>query len=144
MIKLITADPQRSATWTTLLSRARGLFRGIKRPLRNFAHAVSNHYQPERHYMRGPGPKWREKHAHAGSDYVSPVRQNVPPWRCTVLTAFVFVALNASSHDRAVAAAVQISRSNDIVVRDDARASKHPAKGANAPFVLHPPQKRDE
>ncbi len=24
-----------------------------------------NHYQPERHYMRGPGPKWREKHAAA-------------------------------------------------------------------------------
>jgi hypothetical protein len=21
------------------------------------------HYQPELHYMRGPGPKWREKHA---------------------------------------------------------------------------------
>jgi hypothetical protein len=21
-------------------------------------------YRPERHYMRGPGPKWREKHAH--------------------------------------------------------------------------------
>jgi len=21
-------------------------------------------YHPERHYMRGPGPKWREKHAH--------------------------------------------------------------------------------
>ena len=20
-------------------------------------------YHPERHYMRGPGPKWREKHA---------------------------------------------------------------------------------
>ena len=20
-------------------------------------------YRPERHYMRGPGPKWREKHA---------------------------------------------------------------------------------
>ena len=20
-------------------------------------------YQPERHYMRGPGPKWRAKHA---------------------------------------------------------------------------------
>jgi hypothetical protein len=20
-------------------------------------------YQPELHYMRGPGPKWREKHA---------------------------------------------------------------------------------
>jgi hypothetical protein len=24
-------------------------------------------YRPEKHYMRGPGPKWREKHAHAGS-----------------------------------------------------------------------------
>ena len=22
-------------------------------------------YHPEAHYMRGPGPKWREKHAHA-------------------------------------------------------------------------------
>jgi hypothetical protein len=21
-------------------------------------------YQPEKYYMRGPGPKWREKHAH--------------------------------------------------------------------------------
>jgi hypothetical protein len=23
-------------------------------------------YSPERHYMRGPGPKWREKHAMRG------------------------------------------------------------------------------
>jgi hypothetical protein len=23
-------------------------------------------YDPERHYMRGPGPKWREKHAMQG------------------------------------------------------------------------------
>jgi hypothetical protein len=22
----------------------------------------SEHYRPELHYMRGPGPKWREKH----------------------------------------------------------------------------------
>jgi hypothetical protein len=35
-----------------------------------FAHAVeflaiapANSYRPEAHYMRGPGPKWREKHA---------------------------------------------------------------------------------
>ncbi len=28
-------------------------------------------YHPERHYMRGPGPKWREKHSsrHASSVY---------------------------------------------------------------------------
>ena len=25
--------------------------------------AVFVSYRPERHYMRGPGPKWREKHA---------------------------------------------------------------------------------
>jgi hypothetical protein len=24
-------------------------------------------YRPELHYMRGPGPKWREKHARLGS-----------------------------------------------------------------------------
>jgi hypothetical protein len=24
-------------------------------------------YHPELHYMRGPGPKWHEKHAHAAS-----------------------------------------------------------------------------
>ena len=23
-------------------------------------------YRPERHYMRGPGPKWRAKHARSG------------------------------------------------------------------------------
>jgi len=23
-------------------------------------------YRPERHYMRGPGPKWRAKHRHFG------------------------------------------------------------------------------
>jgi len=28
-------------------------------------------YNPERHYMRGPGPKWREKHARPGE---SPMR----------------------------------------------------------------------
>src|SRR5262249_35395503 len=24
---------------------------------------ICDPYRPERHYMRGPGPKWREKHA---------------------------------------------------------------------------------
>jgi hypothetical protein len=27
--------------------------------------ALSDPYHPERYYMRGPGPKWREKHASA-------------------------------------------------------------------------------
>jgi hypothetical protein len=24
--------------------------------------ALRRRYRPERHYMRGPGPKWRERH----------------------------------------------------------------------------------
>ena len=29
---------------------------------------IFNPYRPELHYMRGPGPKWREKHTQARSD----------------------------------------------------------------------------
>jgi hypothetical protein len=29
-------------------------------------------YRPERHYMRGPGPKWLEKHG-GGIDRINPV-----------------------------------------------------------------------
>jgi hypothetical protein len=38
---------------------------------------LSDHYRPERHYMRGPGPKWAEKH-HAvlsGSDALPSMRK---------------------------------------------------------------------
>jgi hypothetical protein len=28
---------------------------------------ICDPYRPELHYMRGPGPKWREKYAHSGS-----------------------------------------------------------------------------
>ena len=27
--------------------------------------SLVDHYRPEQHYMRGPGPKWRAKHAPA-------------------------------------------------------------------------------
>ena len=30
----------------------------VRRAFSGFFHP----YRPERHYMRGPGPKWREKH----------------------------------------------------------------------------------
>ena len=33
-----------------------------------------DHYRPELHYMRGPGPKWREKHGEAPT----PVMQRRP------------------------------------------------------------------
>jgi hypothetical protein len=35
---------------------------------RRFNNWILDSYRPELHYMRGPGPKWREKHAHVGSD----------------------------------------------------------------------------
>jgi hypothetical protein len=34
------------------------IWRALKREL-------ADPYRPELHYMRGPGPKWREKHANA-------------------------------------------------------------------------------
>ena len=37
----------------------RGAFIAVWRTL---AHELSDRYRPELHYMRGPGPKWREKH----------------------------------------------------------------------------------
>lgn len=30
--------------------------------LRGLTTAILDPYRPELHYMRGPGPKWREKH----------------------------------------------------------------------------------
>ena len=29
--------------------------------------SLVDHYRPELHYMRGPGPKWRAKHAPAAT-----------------------------------------------------------------------------
>ena len=45
------------------------LFRRLDRIVTGWHRLVErtcDSYRPERHYMRGPGPKWRAKH-HAGS-----------------------------------------------------------------------------
>jgi len=34
--------------------------------LRSIFKGMFDPYRPELHYMRGPGPKWHEKHGHAG------------------------------------------------------------------------------
>ena len=34
---------------------------------RGFVKDLFRPYRPERHYMRGPGPKWREKHGRPGA-----------------------------------------------------------------------------
>jgi hypothetical protein len=38
------------------------LFRILARRWQRHAAHLSDPYRPERHYMRGPGPKWHEKH----------------------------------------------------------------------------------
>jgi hypothetical protein len=45
-------------------SRARPAprFGSAVRELRKVLRGLFDPYHPERHYMRGPGPKWREKH----------------------------------------------------------------------------------
>jgi hypothetical protein len=55
-------------TATSLSKAATGgdrpnLFHEIRTFWREFAGAAFNPYRPELHYMRGPGPAWRAKHA---------------------------------------------------------------------------------
>lgn len=52
-----------TSTVGTILTRARVKLGGTLRGL--WSRLVSDspaNYRPERYYMRGPGPKWREKH----------------------------------------------------------------------------------
>jgi|GEM_PF-2242730 len=44
----------------------------IANQARRFAKHLLDPYRPELHYMRGPGPKWREKHG------VAPVPHSQP------------------------------------------------------------------
>jgi hypothetical protein len=44
------------------LVSVRTLFRRAVALAQAWRKIVGNHYRPEKHYMRGPGPKWREKY----------------------------------------------------------------------------------
>ncbi len=39
-----------------------GLTRLIADCVASLRHRLTDPYRPELHYMRGPGPKWRERH----------------------------------------------------------------------------------
>jgi hypothetical protein len=41
---------------------ARQLGERLGAAAREWAREIAHPYRPELHYMRGPGPKWREKH----------------------------------------------------------------------------------
>lgn len=46
---------------------AQKLRRGAAALAGSWRQLVGKPYRPEKHYMRGPGPKWRAKHAKAGT-----------------------------------------------------------------------------
>jgi hypothetical protein len=43
--------------------RAPGWQRELGRAWRRLRRNCFDRYHPERHYMRGPGPRWRQKHS---------------------------------------------------------------------------------
>jgi hypothetical protein len=43
--------------------QAPSLYKAIAHLWQGLKDALFDPYRPELHYMRGPGPKWREKHA---------------------------------------------------------------------------------
>jgi hypothetical protein len=55
---MIATAALRPTTGTT-----RGLRASLAATWRTLAHNLFDAYRPERHYMRGPGPKWHAKHA---------------------------------------------------------------------------------
>jgi hypothetical protein len=45
-----------------LITGIRRLFAGVLYLRHEITETLADTYRPELHYMRGPGPKWREKH----------------------------------------------------------------------------------
>jgi hypothetical protein len=67
VVNRATISVFRPSTLTTeVVFSAAGLVAAVE-IWRRLQKAIFDPYRPELHYMRGPGPKWREKHAHAGS-----------------------------------------------------------------------------
>jgi hypothetical protein len=46
-----------------LIGRVRTIRAAVANLRRAVVNALTDSYRPEVHYMRGPGPKWRQKHA---------------------------------------------------------------------------------
>ena len=53
----------RGSPMTTLALTAQRLRQILAHAVALLAIAPASSYRPEAHYMRGPGPKWRKKHA---------------------------------------------------------------------------------
>jgi hypothetical protein len=55
---------QLSSTASVLISFVRGAARALLTFLGPSWNGPGRKYRPQDHYMRGPGPKWREKQLH--------------------------------------------------------------------------------
>jgi hypothetical protein len=55
----------------------------VRQCWRRLTAAVLDPYRPELHYMRGPGPKWRAKHAHDGAVRAPADPQGPLRWRAS-------------------------------------------------------------
>jgi hypothetical protein len=64
---------------------AQTLRRGAAALVHSWQRLVGEPYRPEKHYMRGPGPKWRAKYAKAEAQPVTrlprPARDAAAPGR---------------------------------------------------------------
>lgn len=56
-------DHHLSALTSVVASAAAGAWRSLANSLRPQTDIPARTYRPEKYYMRGPGPKWREKHS---------------------------------------------------------------------------------
>jgi hypothetical protein len=59
-----------AAIWASIASQPQisplsGLGRAVANTVATLKRRLSDRYRPELHYMRGPGPKWHERHPSA-------------------------------------------------------------------------------
>jgi len=60
--------PSISADLALVAACAQQIGQRLLSVLTSHVSAVFDSYRPELHYMRGPGPRWREKHGMAARD----------------------------------------------------------------------------
>ena len=63
MLSFETAGSERPIKMFGLIGRLRRIRDAAANWRQAVVMALADQYRPELHYMRGPGPKWRQKHA---------------------------------------------------------------------------------
>jgi hypothetical protein len=61
-LQMIATGAAISTEFALISTFARAMGRRLGASIAEMAPGVFDSYRPELHYMRGPGPKWREKH----------------------------------------------------------------------------------